>query len=734
MRLSKHARRPVPLRPPPSASGQGTAAQPPSEEERLASLRATPSAQLVRANPLRPPDPQARLPRPDEVFLVGSGVRDITGRFGEAMDGNVTGKTANAISDRVYAKAWALRGAGESSDTVVLVNLDVQGIEARVYREAAARLAQLRDSQGALKYPRFTESNLRLSASHTHSTPGQVSDNLASMVPQILWSPDSVERQIQGVVEASDEALSSMQRAVISEHFADMPGLAIDRSPEMSAANPPEVRERYPDGVDPEASVMRFDALGPSGRPERPMGVLAVSNVHPTALGGGTRSISGDMKGYEAELLEAAAGTPGFMAVSGSGVQGNASPRLLGKVEEEAREWRMWGYRHGPDNSKKLWGERLFLAHRKLYNDAAPDATGAKYLHGDVKATRLWVNWGAVELPDGRRTSPATLSGDTFKGTVDHFGPSVMQQRWFRRPFDATVRLFTGELSHLSPKAAIPTEALKLPGTGQGAVADVAPVHVVQIGNVPEIAFAGEMSAGLGYKVKALGEKLFPDAPHIRVQLYSGVYNHYAVTESEYRAPQGDLPQSYEAASTPYGPHQGDAMLHIAEQVIRAQQEGTPLGDGAPLPPLERKPRLKLKGTAKVDPLPRAGNFGDVVEQPVAPRPSGFRPYETARMEMYAGDPNRTLDETQNQVDVITVERKSPSGAWEPFLNERLSDTRWGSGRKGPDRTQWGEWTIDGDTPAGEYRLILQAVVQPPGKPQQTVTRASTPFTVDQVF
>ena len=113
----------------------------------------------------------------------------------------------------------------------------------------------------------------------------------------------------------SDVVLKGMVRSIRIAHESLRPGrlkiatgtvqnASRQRAPESYMANPPEERAKYGDVIDKEMQLLRLEELD-----GRPMGCINWFAVHPSNMGGDTKWLNGDNKGYASYCMEVEHGT-----------------------------------------------------------------------------------------------------------------------------------------------------------------------------------------------------------------------------------------------------------------------------------------------------------------------------------------------------------------------------------------------------------------------------------------
>lgn len=221
----------------------------------------------------------------------GAAAADITPPVGIAM-GGYWGRRSGAthIRDRLRAKALVC-GRGETR--VVLVAVDLVGLDAEVVRAIRARIGGVTGIEGAA---------IMVCASHTHSGP--------------LTLPfRGINRMDRGYLAQVADAVVEVVVAAVRD---SRPGRLYYARPEVQLG-----RNRRPQSVKgevvPYAHVLRFAA-------ERGAEATIFSCAcHPVVLGRDNHQISGDFPGEAVRCIEAATGG---LALFVNGACGDVNPRL----------------------------------------------------------------------------------------------------------------------------------------------------------------------------------------------------------------------------------------------------------------------------------------------------------------------------------------------------------------------------------------------------------------------
>ncbi len=238
----------------------------------------------------------------DGLYDIGVGIYDITGPAAEVTMGGFAfsdQKTAG-ISTRLWARTFIVNDGAKS---VVFVNADAWSMSQGVKQEVARIISE--DEE--LKYD-YSNDNIAISATHTHSGIAGFSHYFLYNVPNMGYIDDSFRAVADGIVESIRRAHRNIEPGHIYVNRGDLFNASWNRGTEGYANNPAEERAKYKrefDGktvennVDTEMTLLKFVA-----EDGRPMGALSWFAVHPDTIGKDNHLVSGDSKGIAAYLWE----------------------------------------------------------------------------------------------------------------------------------------------------------------------------------------------------------------------------------------------------------------------------------------------------------------------------------------------------------------------------------------------------------------------------------------------
>jgi neutral ceramidase len=538
------------------------------------------------------------------AYNIGTGIGDITDpAVGLPMQGMADqSQITTGVESPLYARAFVI---AESSSTTAdgRVAIVVADIWAGTRRVKDALLERLAASCPGL----YSEENVLLAGTHTHSAPGGYSGML-------LYDFD-FERG--GCDDATVTCIADgCARAVEIAHAALAPGriylargTVVDcgrnRSEPAYLCNPQEERDRWGADTDREMLLLKFVHLDGAG--EQPVGVLNWYAIHPTDRGQKNTLVCGDNKGYASFLFEQQIGSGAFVAAFANANCGDVSGNVeLGHIPDGIHD-RAQMEKHGRQQFEVAW---------QLFQTAAQEITGpVEYRH-----TR--VDFSDVTLDAGARTWPAGLGISFTAGSSEDSVPvpdlGVKEGITVANISDGDTVITAAATLGLSTifgvsvidqatavterEGHLPKPVVFLPGIASPPdVPQVLPVQLLRVGDFALLGIPGELTTMAGRRLRQTVLDAMKDIPISAVALgtYANEYSQYITTLEEYSS------QQYEGASTLFGPHTLEAYQQVAGALATAIARGEPSAPG-PAPNAwtsdrQRRYRFRNLSTAPVE-------------------------------------------------------------------------------------------------------------------------------------
>ncbi|WP_285831111.1 neutral/alkaline ceramidase [Streptomyces meridianus] len=534
-------------------------------------------------------------------FLVGRGIGDATGEVAEVgmMGYGRVDQQAEGLHTRLRARAFVVADETAPGDRVLLVVVDAGMIFDSV-RQAVLR--GLAERYGDL----YTARNVMLTATHTHCGPGGHSHHLLYNLTTLGFHQKTFDAITRGILDAAGRAHDDLAPSRLTLTHGELHNASVNRSREAFDRNPADIRDHFPDAIDPQTTLLRIERGG------RLAGAVNWFPTHNTSMSGDNRLISADNKGYaayhwEREVEHAdylADATPDVVTAFAQTNAGDMSPNLDLKPPTTPADF-----------------ARTHANGLRQYEAAAAqlDRTGAR-LTGGVDARVVFVDLSNVTVRpeftgDGRahRTAKAALGASMAAGSTED-GPAFPGFQEGENPLwdavsDSVLYTASPELRDAqSPKDIfVPIGEMNRVHPW---VQELVPVQLMRIGGLHLIGIPGEVTIGAGLRLRrTVAEILAADVENVLVAGYANAYFHYLTTPEEYDA------QAYEGGSTLFGRWQLPALQQVVQRLAVALRDGAAVTPGATPPDLSDK-ALSLQPPVVVD-VPQPGrSFGDVLTQP----------------------------------------------------------------------------------------------------------------------
>jgi neutral ceramidase len=618
------------------------------------------------------------------TLRAGVGKADITPRTGYYLGGwTRADRVAGGQHTRLFSRALVLK---RGTRKVAMVQVDLFMIPGGMVRQIGDALA----SRG------FSERNILISASHTHSGPGGFANfpTLNTTAPSLqtvrdpfsfarLLKPDAADpalytflvHQIAAGIRRADSDLAPAEAGwgssrllgitrnrSIEAHLADH-GLQLERGQGSEAQDP----GGYPHTIDPDVNVLRVDKLvrvkGRRKRRRVPIGGWSTFADHGTVTKSSFPFYNADHHASAERVFEQGVRRRGRVArrqdvinVYGNSNEGDQSAGLtrsgpaasdyVGRVEAAAM--------------LRAWGSA-----RKRLSRTPPIET---------RWTRMCF---CGQVVDGRQVASESQVGVPFlTGSEEERGPL----------YDITHQHFEGKRK---PADLGDPHGYKLsaPGVGAG-VPHAVPLLALRIGPRLVVSLPGEGTKEVGARIKAAAAEAVRGSGIDKVVL-SGLANEfilYLTTPEEYDR------QHYEGGNTQFG---RESSVLVQNNITRLA--GT-LAHGQPAPPA-----FPFDPTNGVRPTgPAYGSGAASAGDPAQPVSS----YRRLRRATFAWDGGALgLDRPVDRA-FVTAQRRDRRGRWRAYDSDLGLGMLWTVSAGGRYQVRW---EIPLSAPRGAYRLRVTA-------------------------
>ncbi|MFJ6698940.1 neutral/alkaline non-lysosomal ceramidase N-terminal domain-containing protein [Streptomyces sp. NPDC091272] len=607
--------------------------------------------------------------------LAGRGIADITGEAAECgmLGYGKAGQRTTGIHTRLRARAFAFaEGTGPADRRLMLVVCDLPLISGGLVQEVVRRLPD-----------GWTESNLMITATHTHCGPGGYFHHALYNSNTGGFRPKTYAAIVDGITEAAHAALDDLAPAELALSHGELHGASVNRSRRAFDRNPGHDRAYFPEAVDPHTTLLRITRGGEL------TGAVHWFPVHNTSMTNNNTLISSDNKGYAAYKWERldhrtdylAPGQPDLVTAFAQTNTGDMSPNLnlrpgSGPTDDEYENTRITGTRQ-QESATALLATAAPLTgpidHRITHLGLSGTEVGPDFT-GDGRAHRTGSPVGGAAALAG-----AWADGKGFAGFREGRNPV----------WDALSRRVIYALSPALRDAHAP-KALVLPAGPlnrlRPMVQERVPVQLLRIGRLYLIGIPGEVTIVAGLRLRrTVAGIVGADLGEVLVASYSNGYFHYVTTPEEYDA------QEYEGGSTLFGRWQLSALCQTAAALATAMRDGRPVRPGTPEPlPTAREHRRR---TPSDEPHP-GRSYGDVL--------SFARIGRQVTACFVAAHPANDL----RRGDTYLAVERAEGETWTRYADDGDWSTtfRWARTGRGTS-TATVTWTVPDGTPPGPYRL-----------------------------
>ncbi|KAL8418540.1 hypothetical protein RB594_001945 [Gaeumannomyces avenae] len=672
---------------------------------------------------------KARAAPAGDKYLIGVGKADITGPVVEL---NFAGyadlsQSGTGLRQRIYSRAFIVGDVNKPEDRIVYVVQDTQSGDTGIRRGVLEGLAAL-----GPEYAVYTQQNIALTGTHSHSGPGAWFNYLLPQVTSLGFSQQSYQAIVDGTILSIKRAHESLTTGYLDFGTAHIPDGNLQRSLYAYMANPAEERAKYSDSTDKTLTLLRFQRESDL----KNMGVLTWYPVHGTSMLQNNTHVSGDNKGVSAIMFEQAmrddaGAAPGFVAGFSQANVGDTTPNVLGAWCDDGSKMQC-SYENSTcanGKSQACHGrgpmfEKLDLGVSSCYEIGRRQYVGAKSVYDALQTSPSPVVGSGVKsfhffhdmryfkfaLPNGTdvQTCPAALGYSFAAGTSDGPGAADFTQGDSGEPSANPLwRVVSGLLRVPSKEQSAcqwPKPVLLDVGEMEVPYAwspNIVDVQVMRVGQFVMIIAPGEATTMSGRRwrdaVKAASKSLTTAEPMVVLGGPANTYAHYIATPEEFGI------QRYEGASTLFGQHTLDAYINLTVSnlhYLSSSSTGKPVS--AASPPDNRKNSLSFISSVVQDNSPMGKPFGSCVTQPSGAQRRG----DVVRATFQGANPRNNL---RLEGTFVAVERRDEaSGEWRQVRNDddwslvyTWRRTNWLLGHSEVDVA----WETESSAQPGTYRF-----------------------------
>ncbi|XP_043588615.1 neutral ceramidase [Bombus pyrosoma] len=657
---------------------------------------------------------QLAVPGAIASYSIGVGRADATGPAAEIvfMGYAKIDQKGSGIHLRTFSRAFII---DDGEERFVFVSVDSAMIGNGVRQTV---LQNLEKEFGSL----YTEKNVMISATHSHSTPGGFMLHMLFDITTFGFVQETFDAMVKGITKSIQRAHYAIVPGRIFITHGEVHGVNINRSPSAYLNNPKAERDKYKHDVDKIMTQIQFVGAG-----NKRLGVINWFAIHPTSMNNTNHLLSSDNVGYASILFEkimnndSLPGKGQFVAAFASSNLGDVSPNTRGPKCEFSgdncseqytcpRKKEMC-FASGPGKdmfeSTSIIANKIFKESWRLwqYGDAKEVIGPLRVVHryvNMVEQTAEYYNETTRRTETVRGCEPAM--GYSFAaGTIDGPGSfSFEQGTTTANPMWNAVRNLlaaptTDDVKcHGAKPILLATGRMHIPYDWQPKTVST---QVALIGNVVIAGVPGEFTTMSGRRLREAIKTVMNDASDdetsVIVAGLCNTYSDYITTPEEYQI------QRYEGASTIFGPHTLTIYLKQYQELVTAAILKKDVDPG-PTPLDLRKKNLLTFVTPVLFDTPKWGkNFGDCIKQP----PKLAKPGDIVSAVFVAGHPRNNL---MTERSYLTIERLTDDEVWVPVATDASWETKF----------QWQRtsmvlgssqvtitWQVPEDIKAGEYRI-----------------------------
>ena len=584
------------------------------------------------------------------AFNVGTGMYDITGPAAECgmMGMSNPDQKTEGIHMRLRSRAFVVQDPFTLKRIAFVVaeaGIIPQGIKQAVVKKLLSKYGGL-----------YTDANVAISATHTHSGPGAYSHYALYNLSMLGYDEKHFNTVADGIYQSIVRAHNNVADGNILINTGDIEGGGANRSI-IAYNNNPETGN-YASNTDKNMTLLRFVDAGGSD-----IGMLNWFATHPTTMGILNKLISGDSKGYASYLFEKLKGTnytaaKTFVAAFAISDAGDVSPNMY------------WGYPDGVHDydHMKIIGERQYNKALNLFNGAQQYLVGSvDYRHMYVDMSNQYIN--PAFMPDKTHagtTCVAAIGVSLLAGsTEDGKGINIPEGITYPydisllgHPFPFSFTIIPGDQQcHAEKPIVLPTGRIRPQGIPL--TPEVLPVQILKIGNLAIVSLAQEITTMAGRRLKeTVMNALAGQVNYVEIAGLSNAYAEYVTTREEYAM------QNYEGASTHFGPYTLNAYQEKFAYIADAMKNGIPVPSGPTPRDIANAQTLLVPGVV-FDDKPLFKSFGSVYSDASASYTRG----QTVSVTFWGGHPKNNY---QIQNTFLKVEKINSPGAgivandWDP--------------------------------------------------------------------
>jgi neutral ceramidase len=617
-------------------------------------------------------------------YQVGTGKSDITGPVADVGTMGYASPlpVASGLHQRLWSRAFII---ADEDSRVVHVTTDEcfipQSITLAVSDKLEAKYGDL-----------YSIRNIMLTATHTHSAPGGLSHYKFTNIPLKGTYPQNFEAVVEGIFQSIVMAHENLQPGVVKVAQGELIGASVNRSRAAYLENPQAERDSYSQDTDPTMTVLRFEQNG------TPIGMLNFFAVHNTSMDKRNTLISGDNKGYAAQLFENQMNklhgkSSNFIAAFANANGGDASPNIAKDVDGDG-DWECAANENFACAS--LSANQQLSKALELYNSASEVVSGPiTFRHAFHDYSKVTIRPEFNGTNSDKRTCFGAIGFAMLAGSEED-GPGVGKEGnscSHPNSFLARIRCLSAKFTcHGEKPVALPVGKGTPPKMPQ-----IIPNQIFVIGQVSLIGLPAEFTTMSGRRLRnTVGSRLAAAGVKFPViSGYANAFTQYVVTREEYQI------QHYEGGATHYNEWTLSAYQQNYAELADAIVAGTPVSDSAEV----RRNMAGVVGPASVynrdDGRYRGQEFGSVISDVKRSITAG----EPVKVTFQGTNPNNNLNHGSSYFEI----QRKDGNDWTTVANDNDWNTKmhWRLEKRNISLLTV-EWISSNETKSGEYRIILK--------------------------
>ncbi|NIR50256.1 neutral/alkaline ceramidase [candidate division KSB1 bacterium] len=614
-------------------------------------------------------------------FLIGCGIYDITGPGAERgmLGYGMMDQTTAGIHMRLRSRAFVIASPC-NEQRVVFVSADLgllfQGVKQTV-------VEKLQQTYGDL----YSDANVLLSATHTHSGPGGYSHYTLYNLTTFGFDPQNFEAIVEGIYQSIVRAHENLAPGTIAIATGELLNAGINRSSEAYNRNPESERRQYAYDTDKTMTLLKLmDSAG------HDIGMINWFAVHATSMGNDNHLVSGDNKGYASYLFEKLKDADytekkTFVAAFAQSNEGDVSPNITDGSDGG-----------GADDfeSTAISGSKQYEKAVELYDQANELLIGGiHYRHTYVDFSNVTVEPQWTDGDSSYTTCPAAIGKSMIAGTED--GRGFGKEGWTLTEVQNQWGVFLANPVRSPCQGEKPivleTGTKKpFPWTPQ-----ILPIQIVTIGDLALLAVPAEFTTMAGRRLRKTVTKGLKEfgIKYVVIAGLSNGYGGYVTTKEAYDA------QHYEGASTHFGPWTLAAYQQEFHRLAVALKQDTSVAPG-PTPPDLSDHQIDAQPGVVYDGKPVSKEFGSLYTD----ADSAYKRSETVKAVFWGGHPRNDL---KIQSTFLEAQMRQDT-AWVTIARDWDPETRYMWQRDACPPTfscslVTIQWTIPTNASPGTYRI-----------------------------